>query len=317
MKPCCLPAKEYFLSFIIFLSPVLYGQQLLIGPQSNMVLNGDVSLVMNNAALKNNGTFTAGTSTVNFSGHHDTLKSYISGSSTTVFNNLSVSKTAYGLALKSPVVIKNVLALNYGNLYTDSNLTLRSNQQLTARVAAVAAGSAILGKTNVERYIPARRAWRLLTAPVTHSNTIFTSWQNSGVYTPGSGLIITGPSPGGSAGNGLDISGQNNVSMKRFNYSTQQFISILNTKVAVSPGSNGTADNTGYLIFVRGDRNPANTAPGVVNITTITSIGSLQTGTQTFMASADTSKKYTLIGNPYASPVDFNLLTRVNLKKRF
>ena len=317
MKPCCLPAKEYFLSLIIFLSPVLYGQQLLIGPQSNMVLNGDVSLVMNNAALKNNGTFTAGTSTVNFSGHHDTLKSYISGSSTTVFNNLSVSKTAYGLALKSPVVIKNVLALNDGNLYTDSNLTLRSNQQLTARVAAAAAGSAILGKTNVERYIPARRAWRLLTAPVTHSNTIFTSWQNSGVYTPGSGLIITGPSPGGSAGNGLDVSGQNNVSMKRFNYSTQQFISILNTKVAVSPGSNGTADNTGYLIFVRGDRNPANTAPGVVNITTITSIGSLQIGTQTFMASADTSKKYTLIGNPYASPVDFNLLTRVNLKKRF
>ena len=220
--------------------------------------------------------------------------SYVSGTSTTTFNNLSVSKTAYGVALKSAVVVKNVLAVNAGNLYTDSNLTLRSDANLTARVDVVPSGSYIIGKANVERYIPARRAWRLMTAPVTNSNTIYNSWQNRGIYTTGLGLLVTGPNP--TAENGLDYSTQNTVSMKGFNYSTQQFANVLNTKVAISSGNNGSADNTGYFVFVRGDRNPANMNGPNVNITTLTSIGTLQTGTQTFTASP-VSNKYTLIGN--------------------
>jgi hypothetical protein len=290
-------------------------QQITINPRSSMVLNGNVSLVVNNAALENNGTFAAGSSTVNFSGHNDTLVSFVAGTSTTTFNNLTVTKTAFGVALKSAVVITNVLAVNDGNLYTDSNLTLRSDVNMTARVAAVANGSNIIGKANVERYIPEKRSWRLLTAPVTNSNTILNSWQNKGVYAPGLGLLVTGPAPTGIAGNGLDKSQYNNVSMKGFNASTQQFTNIVNTKVAISTGTSGRADNTGYFIFVRGDRDPSNTTYGILNTTTITSIGTLQTGSQTFTANS-TSGKYTLVGNPYASPVDFNKVSRNNLVKR-
>ena len=330
MKCFYSSVKAYFFSFFTILisktvfsffaisfiaTTTLVAQYITIYPGSNLVLNGNVSLVINNASLINYGTFTAGTSTVDFTGNGDTLLSYVSGINTTSFNNLSVSKSAYGVALKSAVIVKNTLAVNAGNLYTDSNLTLMSDQTLTARVAPVATGSYIVGKANVERYISARRSWRLMTAPVSSSATIFNSWQKRGVYVTGQGLLVTGPNP--SVNNGLDASAQNNVSMKTFNYNTQQFVNVVNTKVPISAGVNGSADNTGYMVFVRGDRDLLNTTAGVVNTTTITSIGTLQTGTQTFTASADTTKRYTLIGNPYASPVDFDLVARTNLKKRF
>jgi len=316
-----IAAKANRLSFVFFISLFItafssYAQHLTINPGSRMVLNGSVSLVVNNLAFQNNGTFIAGGSTVKFSGHNDTLISYVSGSNPTTFNNLSVSKSANGVALKSPVIVTNVLAVNGGNLFTDSNLTLRSDVNLTARVDVVPSGSNIIGKANVERFIPARRAWRLMTAPVTSSNTIYNSWQNKGVYTVGSGTLVTGLNATGAAGNGLDASALSNVSMKGFNYMTQGFANVLNTKVPISAGTNGRADNTGYFVFLRGDRNPINTNVANSNITTITSIGVLQTGVQTFTASPD-SNKYTLIGNPYASPIDFNNVSRTNLMKRF
>lgn len=307
----------HVLIVVCLLASSIHAQEITINPRSRMVLNGAVFLVVNNMAFQNNGSFAAGKSTVNFRGHRDTLVSYVSGSNSTTFNNLSISKSAYGVALKSPVIVKDVLAVNAGNLYTDSNLTLRSDENLTARLDVVPSGSYIIGKANVERYIPARRAWRLITAPVSSSNSIYNSWQNKGVYSSGSGLLVTGPNPSAAAGNGLDYSEFNNISMRGFNYSTQQFTNVLNTKVAVSPGNSGSADNAGYFIFIRGDRNPVNTYVNNVNITTLSSIGSLQTGTQTFTASADTNKRYTLVGNPYASPVDFDNVTRTNLKKRF
>lgn len=42
----------------------------------------------------------------------------------------------------------------------------------TARVVSVTGGS-VTGNVIVERYIPARRAWRLITAPLSNTNTIF------------------------------------------------------------------------------------------------------------------------------------------------
>ncbi len=304
-----------FLTVLFTLSLSITAQQLTISPRSSMVLNGNVSLVVNNASIKNDGEFVAGGSTVSFSGHNDTLVSYVAGSNATIFNNLTVSKIAYGVALKSAVIVTNTLEVNDGNLYTDSNLTLRSDVNLTARVAPVASASLIIGKANVERYIPGRRSWRLLTAPVTSSNTILNSWQNKGIYAVGLGLLVTGPNPTGITGNGLDVSGYNNISLKGFNYSTQQFVNVANTNVAASTGTAGSADNNGYFVFVRGDRTPGNTIYGNMNATTINSIGTLQTGNQIFTATP-VSGKYTLVGNPYASPVDFNKVTRNNLVKR-
>ncbi|CAN5662767.1 hypothetical protein BH11BAC3_BH11BAC3_20880 [soil metagenome] len=292
------------------------AQGITINPRSSMVLNGEVTLVINNGSLKNDGVLIPTTSTVKFSGDTDTLTSNVNGSNKTIFHNLSIVKSSYGVALKSAVGVRNVLAVTGGNLYTDSNLTLISDAALTARLDVVPSTSKIIGKANVERYIPSRRAWRLMTAPVTSSNTIFNSWQNKGIYTPGLGTLVTGTNPTGATGNGLDLSYENNVSLKSWNPATQALVNVLNTHVSASPRNTGSADNTGYFIFVRGDRDPNNTFVPNTNITTMTSIGSLQTGTQVFAASS-TANRYTLIGNPYASPVDFDNIVRNNVVKRF
>ncbi|MEO5889540.1 MAG: T9SS type A sorting domain-containing protein [Ferruginibacter sp.] len=314
IKRSCL----YLVTIIICLScsMLVRAQGITINPRTTLVMNGNITMVINNAPLKNNGAFTASTSTVKFSGNTDTLVSYVAGTKTTSFHNLSIIKSSYGVALKSAVWVKNVLAVTGGNLYTDSNLTLKSDAALTARVDVVPATSQIIGKASVERYIPSRRAWRLMTAPVTSSNTIYRTWQNCGVYTPGIGTLVTGPNPTGAAGNGMDQSYQNNTSLKMWNSASQAFTAVSNTYAAISPGCTGKADNAGYFVFVRGDRDPNNTNIANTNITTLSSIGSLQTGAQTFAASPK-QNSYTLIGNPYASPIDFNKLALTNLVKRF
>lgn len=280
-------------------------------------MKGNVNLVLKNTGFNNNGKFNADIGTVKFTGNSDTTVSYVKGDSSSLFYNLHSNKTNFGLVLKKTSFVKNVLNVSGGQLYTDSNLTLLSDANLTARVDVVPSGSNIYGKAMVQRHMPGRRAWRLMTAPVTNSNTIFNTWQNGGVYESGKGTWVTGPNPTGVNGNGLDVSIQNNISMRKFNYSTQAFTNVANTHVPISSGTNGVADNVGYFIFVRGDRiwENFNYAGGACNITTLTSIGNLQTGTQTFVTAKD-SAKYTLIGNPFASPIDFNNITRNNLVKR-
>jgi hypothetical protein len=310
--------KGYFISLMLIIAGgfSVNAQQIAINSGSSLVLNGSVSLVINNASFKNNGTFAAGASTVVFAGNNDTTSSYVGGNTASVFNNLSVIKSAYGVALKSGSTVTNVLTVNGGNLFTYGNLTLKSDASLTARVAPVAATSHIIGNANVERYIPSKRAWRLLTAPVTGAFTILSTWQNGGSDVAGRGMLVTGTNASGAEGNGLDLSAQNSQTMKTWVASAQNWLAVGNTKVPISAGISGSADNTPYFVFVRGDRNPGNTCTCATNNTTLNSTGSLQTGTQTFPVTS-TAGKYSLIGNPYASPVNFDNIGLNNVIKRF
>jgi len=294
----------------------LQGQSLIISGNSQLIMRGNVSLVIRNAALINNGTLVDSAGTVQFSGSKDTSFSYLGGSAHTSLYNLSINKENFGTAVKSKLAVQHVLGVYNGILYPDSNVTLRSDKNLTARVDAIPAGADIKGKAIVERYFPRRRAWRLVTAPLTQTTSIFDTWQNKGVYEPGVNTFVTGPNPTGAGGNGLDASPQNNPSMKTWNVNTQSLDPVVNTHAALSKGNAGQADNTGYFLFVRGDRDVNNfTLPNCTN-TTLSSNGQLQVGTQNFVASS-TGGGYTLIGNPYASPVDFNAVSRTNLVKRF
>jgi hypothetical protein len=269
-------------------------------------------------AINNNGTFTATNGTISMRGTaQQTIPANAFSNNTIknlVINNLS------GVLLGGALNITGTYTPAAGTLTTFGYLTLKSTINATARVAA-GTGSYISGNVNVERYMPARRSWRMLTSPLTNSNTIFQSWQNGGVYTPGKGMLVTGPSP--SALNGLDPSILNNVSIKLYNNNTQQFVGVLNTKVPVSSGANGSADNTGYFVFVRGDRDPKNIDPNAIikNITTITSTGYLQTGTQLFTNLSATSGGFSIIGNPYASPIDlYGIISNsgtTNIKRKF
>lgn len=302
--------------FFAFISASATAQSLTINGNGKLIMKGNVSLVVRNAALINNGTLVDSAGTVQFSGGKDTSFSYLGGTRPTSVYNLSINKEGFGTALKSKVAVQNVLGVYDGILYPDSNLTLRSDKELTARVDVIPGGADIIGKSIVERYFPKRRAWRLVTSPLNSTPSIFETWQNKGIYEPGINTFVTGPGANGIGGNGLDISPQNNTSMKIWNVNTQALDPITNTKEQLSPANGSDADNVGYFLFVRGDRDPDNFNIPNCNSTTLSSNGRLQTGTQHLTASA-VAGGYTLMGNPFASPIDFNDVVRTNLVKRF
>ena len=234
---------------------------------------------------------------------------------TNALNNFTVNGAGATITLSTKMALYGVLTPTAGTLTLNDILVLKSTSSGTASVAAVTAtityGAS--GKVTVERYFPSHRGWHLATAPLSGTGSIFSTWQNGGVNTAGIGTYVTGTVTGtGAAGNGLDAGPQLNSSLKAGNALTV----VNNTKSMSLSGSTGSADNKGYFLFVRGDRTNTNFNTAYSNTTTLSSSGSLQTGNQTFNA-VTTVGGYTLIGNPYASPVDFALLTRTNLANNF
>ncbi|UAY50709.1 hypothetical protein [Ferruginibacter albus] len=271
--------------------------------------------------------------TLNFTSGADTLFNLTLNDNATATLGSTLKLAARTNGTSAKLTVGNSSILN-----TADGLTLISDNYNTAAVGPIGTNGSITGNVTVQRYLrsndntpyldpngniysgSAKRAWRLLTAPFKNSGvqTIYQAWQENGlVYEDGDasthekGTLITGPN----ANNGLESGINANYSMKAFNYSTQKLENVDNTNVAISQGSNGgSAENTGYFIFIRGDRNPAtinNPNSGIVPVdnTTLSAKGILQTGPQVFplvASSGISSQKYTLVGNPYASPIDLN-----------
>ncbi|UAY53267.1 DUF4347 domain-containing protein [Ferruginibacter albus] len=244
---------------------------------------------------------------------------------------LIITNTASSLTATALDTLKISYGLSFGNINsatfnTNDNLELLSDcNTVTAAVAditnnGVNSGNSIVGKVIVDRCIPEGRAWRLLTAPITNSNTIYESWQNHRVNETGKGTLITVPQPI-PANSNMDTGITNLYSLKVFNTSTQALVNVLTTNQKISPTSNGSADNIGYYIFIRGDRNYDNVANPYLNSvplheTILSSMGNLQQNNQVFTTPSGAGK-YTLIGNPFASPIDFSKVTLNNVIRRF
>jgi hypothetical protein len=194
-------------------------------------------------------------------------------------------------------------------------LTLQSDATGTASIGTLATGASITGNVNIERYIPAKRAWRILTAPLRGSNTSFySSWQNNGSVVANTGVEIWHPS----GGTGITTGGISS-NLRTFDVNTNTWVDVTNTQTTNLFTSAASAANNTFLIFPTGPYGSANIATGSA-ATTLKATGTLQTGTQTFTipdAANSNSEKIHLLGNPYASPVDFNALTRTNVVKRF
>ncbi len=284
-------------------------------------------------------TFTPGTNSYSFTGStidyngsgNQTIAPFSAGPAPgNTYHNLTLSGSGIkslggNTDVEADLTLNNSVVFSLGNQY----LNLKSTIAKTARVAPISPTASITygsGRFVVERYFPGKRAWRLVTAPVTAdaSNNIHQSWQEGGGTTrSGSGTWITGPNP--SAANGLDASPQNNTSLRTFNIATGGFEPVLNTRttrisgIAATPG---TPDNVGYFLFVRGDRTDANVNAfnpyGSVNETTLRDTGRIQIRDYTFPCNPSVSgSNFTLIGNPYASPVDFDNITKTGVANKF
>lgn len=232
------------------------------------------------------------------------------------FRNLQLSNTG-SKSLGGNTELNGLLTLqgNASLRLNDYHLNLLSTATQTAAVATITSSANPLieyngtGRFVVERYYPARRAWRLITAPVTvdASKTFFHSWQTGGANLPGSGTYITGNNGVWTgAASGLDFSPLNNNSLKLYNNSTGNYTNVANTKtlkISGTAGIPGVPDNIGFFMFVRGDRTPTNFDVSSVNNTTLRDTGKIQTGSYTFNLNGPAGG-YALLGNPYAASID-------------
>jgi hypothetical protein len=272
-------------------SLTMISGNLLIG-SNTLTLNGEIN---------NNGGALDGTlySNLVLGGSSGQLVNFATNAS---LNDLTLNKPGGTATLGTTVNTYGVVAwtdvggtLALGN----SNLVLKSVATSTARIAAVPSGKLTGGTSvTVERYILAKRAWRLLSTPVGSTGSVWNNWQNGGTYVAGAGVLITGPgaSP---ATNGLDPSPQNTVTLYRYDQAGNSWAAVTNTRTT------NLSDHSAYLLFIRGDRNPNNLSIGNWNSTTLRSTGTIRTGDQQYFTNA-TAEGFTLIGNPYASPIDFN-----------
>jgi len=190
--------------------------------------------------------------------------------------------------------------------FNGQNVILKSNSNGTACLGSFnSLGSNLSGATNitVERYIPARRAYRFLASPVTTSNGIDDNWQQN--------THITG------AGTGFDISSSNNPSMFTLNPSTQSWVAITNTQ------NENLTQGVGYRLMVRGDRsidlsnNNATPTSATLSATGIHIAGDKTFNSGSSPALATSTDQYTFTGNPFPSTIDWHTVTKTNISSTY
>ena len=156
------------------------------------------------------------------------------------------------------------------------------------------------GTVNVERYVGAKRAWRMITTPLkgNSGNTVFENWQNNGTEATGTGGNLW--SSGGTIGTtGMHSGTSSNILKYPTTAPATAWTSVTNTKT--EPLFTSTI-NKAFSVFVTGPyTTTASNITSGANATTLSATGALITGDQVY-ATSDNSI-HTLIGNPYASPL--------------
>jgi hypothetical protein len=268
-------------------------------------------------SISNSGTFDGSAGSIELNG---TTAQTISIGGNSTIKNLTLNNST-GATLIAALNLTGVYTPTSGTLTTGGFLTLKSDVNGTARIAAgSSAGGYFSGNVAVERYIPAKRAWRLITSPVTGStnNSIFYNWQNNDAVTGTTGIEIWttaangGASDPGNANSGLSLGGGNSI----LSYTSGTgYSAVTNTNSATA--FTGTGNNS-YCVFVSGPyaNGNGNLYAGATN-TTFKATGALRTGDITVSAGTVTANQYYLVGNPYASPINTFTLSGTNLSNGF
>lgn len=242
-----------------------------------------------------------GTSWSNTTGPDATLDAVIDGN-----YNETANITAKNLTVAAGVVVTvaptSVLTVS-GDLVNNGTLVFESTAAGTASFAPYnGAPISGTGTATVERYIPAKRAWRFLTAPLqgTTNNELVANWQG----TADEGMLLFAPATYQSQTmTGYAVGG---IAPNIFKYNTGwQAIPDLTSENLFGATAN---DTQAYQIFVTGASNSTNIATGAT-ATTLRPNGALITGT---VNHALTANAYKLLPNPYASPIDTEAMVANN-----
>src|SRR6185312_11559975 len=272
---------------------------------ASLIIVGTIKVA---GAISNSGSLdvTQGTLEMNGSAAQTIAGSMFVGKA---IKNLTVSNTSVsGLSISSTAndTLKISGVLSFGNanskLFTGNNITLASNNAGTASVGILGTGNSINGNVTVERFINTgtasgqhAKSWQFLATPAT-GQSVKQTWMENGIATSKYGTQITGA---GGVAEGFDAYTAT-PSIKYYNSQTDSWIGISNT-------NNAIYGQTGYMVFVRGDRT-VTAYNQAANSTTLRTTGTLLTGN--ILPITVSPGKFQSVGNPYAAPVDFTLITK-------
>lgn len=174
-------------------------------------------------------------------------------------------------------------------------VTIKSTSLGTATLGQVT--GTLTGATNVtvERYIPAKRAWRAITAPLKgwNNSSVYSSWMNSNQsgVSDATGMLVFGTSTSW----GIQMAPSYNL----LTYNANNSWSGVSIPIASGTLFSDTINNA-FMAFVTGPFGSSNISSGAT-ATTLKANGQLITGSHTY--SNLSSDRYTFLGNPYASPI--------------
>jgi hypothetical protein len=267
------------------------------------------------------GSFISTGSTINFNGGTaQTVPAFDFYS--VIFSGGSSKSMAGNATVTDSLSVGSATTLSLGA----SNITIRSSATAVGRVAYMPASATVsygTGRFIIERYVPGRRKYRLLTPAVSSSPnatlsageealSICGNWQNQGDNTTANkGTIITG----GNSTDGFDTQTPN-ASLYTYNDAARvytKFSSANGNTTKYTPLKAGVA----YYLFIYGDRTNTITTSSPKN-TVITSTGKILTGDQLYTTSSTlpltpVTGRFTFLGNPFASPINWATITKTNL----
>ena len=206
-----------------------------------------------------------------------------------------------------------------GTITNNGTIILKSDASSTASVGT--SSGSISGNVTVERYLPAKRTWRFLTAPLTNStnNSIFYNWQNNDVISSTNGVELwspTGDINPSNANSGM-LSGGASANIKQYINNAWSLLTNTNGQSG-QPTLFNASTNNAFCVFVTAPFNSGNTniyASAVA--TTLSATGNLIMGTHVKNLGTATSGQFFLVGNPYASPINPASITSTNLSNNY
>lgn len=127
-----------YLAIMLAANLKLTAQGLEISSGTYLVVNGSANIVLANSGITNNGQLVAGNGTVVFSGNNVTSSSFINGSASTSFYNLTLNKSSNGLQLGRSIAVSNTLLFTSGDsLYLNGyNIDLGSSGFLSGELSS-------------------------------------------------------------------------------------------------------------------------------------------------------------------------------------
>jgi len=265
----------------------------------NLIANGDLTI---NSTLdvgadysidvggnwNKTGTFTGSAGTVTFNGG---APQTISGSGSTVFNNLTINNTIGGVSITAGSYdLINTLTLTNGVFGTNNALTMISNSTATAKIAEITGGD-ITGDIIMQRYVDAgATGWHFLSTPV--SGTTLNDWDQEMV-------LSCDDCDDGCAGSGPPCSF---YSVYRYNEAAPGTKD--NGYVALTSISDPINADEGYWVWT--GTGPSTTAPFTFDVRGPANKFATSLSVSFTSSGSPADDGWNLVANPYPSTIDWD-----------